>query len=193
MRPRIARAQAGRSWPWGLLVLVTCRVSCRHEQGKGGQCREFGGSVGAECAPFEGGWRTLRTHRPDPATAVTPVMQRRLGGKRWEKPGQRIMSRERETLRVCQLSHYICRDCIRSYVLVSNGEIGGCPMLWGGSSREGNSCRRRVELFAGSGRGRGQAQGLPLPSFAWAAMAPLLPEGKEFLSQFWTAPNGGEA
>ncbi len=124
MRPRIARAKAGRSWPWELLVFVTCRVSCRHEQRKGGRCREIGGRVGAECAPFEGGWRTLRTHRPDPASAVSPVMQRRLGGKRWEKLSQRIMSRERETLRVCQLSHYIFRDCIRSYVLVSNGKIG---------------------------------------------------------------------
>ncbi len=131
MRPRIARAQAGRSWSWELLVFVTCRVSCRHEQRKGGRCREIGGRVGAECAPFEGGWRTLRTHRPDPATAVTPVMQRRLGGKRWEKLSQRIMSREREALRVCQLSHYICRDCIRSYVLVSNGEIGGVSHIKG--------------------------------------------------------------
>ena len=131
MRPRIARAQAGRRWPWELLVFVTCLVSCRHVQRKGGQCREFGGRVGAECAPFEGGWRTLRTDRPDPATAVTPVMQRRLGGKRWEKLSQRIMSREREALRVCQLSHYICRDCIRSFVLVSNGEIGGVQLAVG--------------------------------------------------------------
>ncbi len=128
MRPRIALAQAGRSWPWELLVFVTCRVSCRQVQRKGGRCREIGGRVGAECAPFEGGWRTLRTHRPDPA--VTPEMQRWLGGKRWEKLSQRIMSGELEALRVCQLSHYICRDCIRSYVLVSNGEIGGCPILW---------------------------------------------------------------
>ncbi len=87
------------------------------------------GSVGAECAPFEGGWRTLRTHRPDPA--VTPEMQRRSGGKRWEKLSQRIMSGERRTLRVCQLSHYVCRDCIRSFVLVSNGEIGGCIPYYG--------------------------------------------------------------
>ena len=29
---------------------------------------------------------------------------------------------------------------------------------------------------AGFGRGTGQAQGLPLPSFEWSAMAPLLAE-----------------
>ena len=45
----------------------------------------------------------------------------------------------------------------------------GAVHIWGGNSREGNSCRRWLKLFAGFGRGRGQAQGLPLPSADWRA------------------------
>ena len=43
----------------------------------------------------------------------------------------------------------------------------GAVHIWGGDSREGNSCRWCLKLFTGFGRG--QAQGLPLPAADWRA------------------------
>ena len=43
----------------------------------------------------------------------------------------------------------------------------GAVHIWGGDSREGNSCRRCLKLFTGFGRG--QAQGPPLLNADWRA------------------------
>ena len=156
---------------------------------------EFGQSLGRVCAI-----RGRMAHTPDtppgPGRCHQPVMQRRLGGKRWEKLSQRIMSGERETLRVCQLSHYICRDCIRSYVLVSNGEIWGCvPYIGVGIAGRDVHAGGGWNYSADFGRGSGGQAARRAPTWLCVgALAPLRQaKGSELISRFWTAPNCGEA
>ena len=116
-----------RTGPGNRSFLFSAGFPAGTSRGRAGPCSEFV----SECAPFEGGRRTRPTRFPDSATAVQKGTERPSDHGRDEKLNQRIMSAEFETLRVCPLPRCVCRDCIRPYVLLSNGKCaGGVPWIF---------------------------------------------------------------